>query len=127
VLVGSASGHLDLAGVDEAGAGNVAALLRWQRRQKAREGKAGIGASVEARHSLELLSILVRHNRMARNSRACEPINAECLATELLPCECVMRRPIASLCSAPMGLGFDPDFDEGNVGTIVLSRDSMKK
>jgi hypothetical protein len=26
-----------------------------------------------------------------------------------------------------MALGFDPDFDEGNVGTIVLSRDSMKK
>jgi hypothetical protein len=24
-------------------------------------------------------------------------------------------------------LGFDPDFDEGNVGTIVLSRDTMKK
>jgi hypothetical protein len=46
---------------------------------------------------------------------------------ELLPCECVMRRPIASLCSAPMALGFDPDFDEGNVGTIVLSRDTMKK
>jgi hypothetical protein len=42
------------------------------------------------------------------NSRACETINAECLAPELLPCECIMRRPIASLCSAPMALGFDP-------------------
>jgi hypothetical protein len=27
-------------------------------------------------------------------------------ATELLPCECVTRCPIASLCSAPMELGF---------------------
>jgi hypothetical protein len=32
-------------------------------------------------------------------------------ATELLPCECVMRCPIASLCSAPMELGFDPLFE----------------
>jgi len=40
------------------------------------------------------------------NSRECKTINAECLATELLPCECVMRCPIASLCSAPMELGF---------------------
>src|SRR5215472_3612613 len=42
------------------------------------------------------------------NSRECKTINAECLATELLPCECVMRCPIASLCSAPVELGFDP-------------------
>jgi hypothetical protein len=41
------------------------------------------------------------------NSRGCETINPGCLATELLPCECVMRRPIASLCWAPMALGFD--------------------
>jgi hypothetical protein len=30
------------------------------------------------------------------------------------------------MCGAD-GVGFNPDFDEGNVGTIVLSRDSMKK
>src|SRR6516225_350851 len=41
------------------------------------------------------------------NSRACETINAGAWATELLPCECVMR-PIAWLCVAPMEFGFDP-------------------
>src|SRR6516225_4899990 len=41
------------------------------------------------------------------NSRACETINAGAWATELLPCECVMR-PITWLCVAPMEFGFDP-------------------
>jgi hypothetical protein len=91
-----------------------------------RDQPLDVGSPQEVRPDISVNCIFIPA-RQTTDSRGCETINAKCLATELLTCECVMRRPIASLCSAPMALGFDPDFDEGNVGTIVLSRDSMKK
>ena len=70
--------------------------------------RGDIGASVDARQPLELLSILVRQNRNCPGITVrARPSTTGAWATELLPCECVMR-PIAWLCVAPMEFGFDP-------------------
>src|SRR5215831_14850302 len=85
-----------------------AALLRRQRRQKAREGKGSIGASVDSQ-PLELLSVLNRIEWIWSNG-ACKTVNPSGWR-ELPPCECVMRRPNRFVVFGADGVGFRSAFE----------------